>query len=814
MGMQVGGIETTMAKVSQKNDSGDDQDNNDKIRFKDWGFNIDRLFEVAYRFYKRNESKAFHPSFDVRNQMNALILQARYGDHDSGRAPDIGVLDFVGKRRQYEWTLLKGMSKREAMSKFICTLDEICPIFKAHAEAVKLSSNLDQPTSNGFDSKNNDHYSMRHLSESKEQLNAIYTSLCRQTYSQFKSYAEKQCPGDTTQQKYLIKSLQDQYFQQYVSQMHPELQESPIISTTSSQDGGESQSANSGNVTSSIPSPSLSSGSQAVPSSNPNVDDKAVQNAPDSENSNPETNNPPSRLTEQQSKPSTESDNRLKNSNPKDIPSEPHSGLLTGLPKRDPELHGSSEMIEADISCEELNASDGVVLDETSNVEGTILETSELRLEESKIENAHSPASSGDHLEPPVSSSSAERELAKIPNHVEHVKLHRNSDFPPIGNFESFPEPRPIQRKDMVARPPIGSLNPNISAEISNMADDMSNLSVRNGQGSHSVNIDIPSLDGPGKNVVPKNELTVQNDSRTPATDTREAAPEEAFERPTASSPMGQPSVAIEQGLDVLQHNQLGQLYQPANSATSPPIIDQALCQADGGMIPPVESQSTVPDTWDCDSSGEEDCEEFLDEQEADYSQTPRQCEEATTWSKKGIAEFKDSLTNDKYGGVYEVKESTMVIIQVPTYPDGRYIYWEFATDDYDIGFGLDFVFEPNLVQPLSLTIYEEEDEEDEEEEVEGGGLYDIEQGSALVSASNGRLGAPLGPEQMERLRAKARRSANTISVLPTYRRDSHEEIFVGRHRYPGKGYYLLKFDNTYSVLRSKSLYFRICYFI
>lgn len=53
----------------------------------------------------------------------------------------------------------------------------------------------------------------------------------------------------------------------------------------------------------------------------------------------------------------------------------------------------------------------------------------------------------------------------------------------------------------------------------------------------------------------------------------------------------------------------------------------------------------------------------------------------------------------------------------------------------------------------------------------------------------------------------------SSISVIiPIYRRDSHEEVFAGSHSYPGKGVYLFKFDNSYSLWRSKTLYYRVYY--
>ena len=49
-----------------------------------------------------------------------------------------------------------------------------------------------------------------------------------------------------------------------------------------------------------------------------------------------------------------------------------------------------------------------------------------------------------------------------------------------------------------------------------------------------------------------------------------------------------------------------------------------------------------------------------------------------------------------------------------------------------------------------------------------------------------------------------------TSVIIPIYRRDCHEEVYAGSHTYPGKGVYLLKFDNSYSLWRSKTLYYRV----
>jgi len=49
-------------------------------------------------------------------------------------------------------------------------------------------------------------------------------------------------------------------------------------------------------------------------------------------------------------------------------------------------------------------------------------------------------------------------------------------------------------------------------------------------------------------------------------------------------------------------------------------------------------------------------------------------------------------------------------------------------------------------------------------------------------------------------------------AIVPVYRRDCQDEVYVGTHTYPGEGVYLLKFDNSYSLWRSKTLYYRVYY--
>ena len=63
---------------------------------------------------------------------------------------------------------------------------------------------------------------------------------------------------------------------------------------------------------------------------------------------------------------------------------------------------------------------------------------------------------------------------------------------------------------------------------------------------------------------------------------------------------------------------------------------------------------------------------------------------------------------------------------------------------------------------------------------------------------------------------AAAGRNASGVpidEIIPVYRRDSHEEVVAGSHLYPARqGVYLLKFDNSFSLWRSKTLYYRVYY--
>ncbi|KAM9016970.1 Golgi resident protein GCP60 [Guaruba guarouba] len=152
-------------------------------------------------------------------------------------------------------------------------------------------------------------------------------------------------------------------------------------------------------------------------------------------------------------------------------------------------------------------------------------------------------------------------------------------------------------------------------------------------------------------------------------------------------------------------------------------------------------------------------------------------------WTRPQIRDFKEKIRQDA-DSVITVGRGEVVTVRVPTHEEGSYLFWEFATDNYDIGFGVYFEWTDSPNTAVSVHVSESSDDEDEEDE--------------NTSSEE-----------------KAKKNANKPQldeIVPVYRRDCHEEVYAGSHQYPGRGVYLLKFDNSYSLWRSKTVYYRVYY--
>ncbi len=86
----------------------------------------------------------------------------------------------------------------------------------------------------------------------------------------------------------------------------------------------------------------------------------------------------------------------------------------------------------------------------------------------------------------------------------------------------------------------------------------------------------------------------------------------------------------------------------------------------------------------------------------------------ATMITRKDIKDFKDSVRRDN-DAIIKVGSGETVTVRVPTHEDGRLIFWEFASDYYDVGFGL--FFEWTISPSNNVTVHVSDSSEDEDGE-------------------------------------------------------------------------------------------------
>nr|CAH8873226.1 unnamed protein product [Trichobilharzia regenti] len=70
-----------------------------------------------------------------------------------------------------------------------------------------------------------------------------------------------------------------------------------------------------------------------------------------------------------------------------------------------------------------------------------------------------------------------------------------------------------------------------------------------------------------------------------------------------------------------------------------------------------------------------------------------------TLWTRGEVKEFKQCLAEDEES-VIRISSGEVYSVRVQTHPAGTSIVWEFATDDYDIGFGLFFEWAEPISDP------------------------------------------------------------------------------------------------------------------
>lgn len=96
-------------------------------------------------------------------------------------------------------------------------------------------------------------------------------------------------------------------------------------------------------------------------------------------------------------------------------------------------------------------------------------------------------------------------------------------------------------------------------------------------------------------------------------------------------------------------------------------------------------------------------------------------------WVRKEIDEFKETIMKVAGDSVFKVGHGEILTVRVPTHEDGTCLFWEFATDDYDIGFGVYFEWTKPETNQVSVHVSESEDEDEDYYEYES--KQDLESG-------------------------------------------------------------------------------------
>lgn len=85
----------------------------------------------------------------------------------------------------------------------------------------------------------------------------------------------------------------------------------------------------------------------------------------------------------------------------------------------------------------------------------------------------------------------------------------------------------------------------------------------------------------------------------------------------------------------------------------------------------------------------------------------------ASMWTRPDIQQFKQEVSAGKGDGVIRVGHGDTVTVRVPTHDGGSCLFWEFATDSYDVGFGVYFEWGKPMSTEVSVHISESDEDDD-----------------------------------------------------------------------------------------------------
>lgn len=198
-------------------------------------------------------------------------------------------------------------------------------------------------------------------------------------------------------------------------------------------------------------------------------------------------------------------------------------------------------------------------------------------------------------------------------------------------------------------------------------------------------------------------------------------------------------------------------------------------------------------------------------------------------WNRNGVENFKESLRLE-HDAIVAAGAGEVVTIRVQTNSNGNCLFWEFATDYYDVGFGLSFEWASSGGSGGCCN--NGGCSGDSGYSVGGGGGGGCGSGGHSNTNKDGSDGGDSGDSKDTLMIDKEmvknnknnnddaddndteedRKKRRVDEIIPVKRVASHKDVQCGSHKYPGEGVYLLIFDNSFSLWRAKNVYYRFFY--
>jgi len=191
---------------------------------------LKEAYKLCLKYYKENEDLSVQLQYNDKLTLVAYTQQAIHGQYTPEKVAPLGALDVIGKDRRNAWAKLGKLSQDEAMVAFIEKISDLMPKIKTYIETHTAAKKAEEERKESEETEKK-----KKMEEEKEagarrlleqdQRRQIQDALNRQTYSQFRIYAEQQYPSNPDQQAVLVRQLQEQHYYQYMQQIYQQQME-------------------------------------------------------------------------------------------------------------------------------------------------------------------------------------------------------------------------------------------------------------------------------------------------------------------------------------------------------------------------------------------------------------------------------------------------------------------------------------------------------------------------------------------------------------------------------------------------------------